>query len=156
MVTERANLAQPLRSRIAAYEKSWYGRAKAAAQRFNCRDARFSVGETIVGNNQIGSLAAGGERDQGLAFRGMACDGITPTTQQGTHSVERQRVVIDQHDELRTRSNCCGLRYHGRLSQRWTCRDKGHRHGKARTLADDGFQFNWMVQESTKALDNGQ
>src|SRR5262245_22524536 len=115
MVTERANLAQPLRSRIPTYEKGWYARPKAAAQRFNCRDARFSVGETIVGNNQIRRLATGGERGPSLAIRGMACNGITPTSQQGTYSVERQCVVIDHHDELRARSKCCGLQYHGRL-----------------------------------------
>jgi hypothetical protein len=68
MVTERANLAQWLRSCISTYEKGWYGHPKAAAYRFNCRDARFSVGETIVGNNQIGRLATGAEREQGLAI----------------------------------------------------------------------------------------
>src|SRR5215470_5733788 len=86
----------------------------------------------------------------------MACDGITPTLQQGTHRVARQCVVIDQHDELRARSKSCGLRYHGRRQRLWGCRDKGHRHRKARTFADNGFQFDWMAQETTKALDNGQ
>ena len=98
MMAGRLGLAQTLRRHVAADQEGRDRTAERVAKLGDGVDARAAILQVKIGNDQV--------RRGAVEFRQRLGDGLggdhaaAPVPQQPARSFERQRIVIDDHDEL--------------------------------------------------------